>query len=236
MDATQSIWTVDGAGSYETSDSEAWSDIACPSCTNPSTLVIAKQESEGDYRLPQLANIWLLCIACGLGAVADGDGNVSPGVKSFPTPDGTPEAEEKLWEEVRNCLSVSAFNAVAMLCRKLLLHLVYTHERSQNQLATPRSIKFVEAVQYLLNNGVITAAMQPLATEIKNIGNRANHELPDVSEEQAQKIVLFTHYLFVSVYEMPTKASIPTPFVGAAAKPYEGDLEPDSTQARTNGD
>lgn len=78
-----------------------------------------------------------------------------------------------------------------------------------------------------MDNGVITAANQPLATEIKNIGNRANHELPDITRDEAQKIALFTNYLFVSVYEMPKKASLPTAFVGSAAEPYEGDLEPD---------
>jgi hypothetical protein len=145
----------------------------------------------------------------------------------YPTPDGTPEAESGIWEEVRKCLSIDAYNAVAMLCRKLLLHLVFTHERSQNPQATPRRMTFAQAVQYLLDNGVITAAYKPLATEIKDIGNRANHELPDITQGEAQKIALFTHFLFVSVYEMPKKASIETPFVGTAAEPYEGDLEPD---------
>jgi hypothetical protein len=62
---------------------------------------------------------------------------------------------------------VDAFNAVAMLCRKLLLHLVFTHERSQNENATPRNITFAQAVQYLLQNGIITAANEPLALGIK---------------------------------------------------------------------
>ena len=62
-------------------------------------------------------------------------------------------------------MSVDALNAVAMLCRKLLLHLVFTHERSQNENATPRNITFAQAVQYLLQNGIITAANEPLALE-----------------------------------------------------------------------
>jgi hypothetical protein len=114
-----------------------------------------------------------------------------------------------------------------MLCRKLLLHLVFTHARSRNPQAKPDKITFAQAVQYLLHNGVITAAMEPLATEIKNIGNQANHELPDITGGQARKIAFFTYYLFQSVYEVPTKASIPTAFIGSAAEPYKGDLEPD---------
>jgi hypothetical protein len=145
----------------------------------------------------------------------------------FPTPDGTPPAERKIWGEVRECLSIHAYNAVAMLCRKLLLDLVFTHERSQNEQAEPRKIDFAQAVQYLLDNGVITPAHKPLATEIRKIENHANHELPDITGGEALKTARFTQFLFVSVYEMPKKASIPTPFVGVAAGPYEGDFEPD---------
>jgi hypothetical protein len=112
-------------------------------------------------------NTWLLCVGCGTGAVADSYGQVSPPAKEFPTPDGTPPAEKKIWEEVRECLSIHAYNAVAMLCRKILLHLVFTHERSQNPQATPRDINFAQAVQYLLDNQVITPATEPFATAIK---------------------------------------------------------------------
>lgn len=227
MDVTRSIVTVKGYGDYTVTESEAWSAVACPSCRNPNMLCVARQQYDELSSSGYALNAWLLCVSCGQAAVGDRFGRVSPGAKEFPTPDGTPEAEAKLWEEIRNCQSVAAYNAVAMLCRKLLLHLVFTHERSQNPQATPRNITFAQAVQYLLNNGVITAATQPLAREIKNIGNRANHELPDITQDEGQKIALFTHYLFLSVYEMPKKASIPTAFVGSAAEPYEGDLEPD---------
>ena len=143
----------------------------------------------------------------------------------YPTPEGTPQTEARIWSEVRACLSIHAYSAVAMLCRKLLLHLVFTHKRSQDPQAKPPKVTFAEAVQYLANHGVITLALKPLANEIKDVGNRANHELPDISGGEARKIASFTHFLFQSVYEMPKKASIDTEFVGSAAEPYEGDLD-----------
>jgi hypothetical protein len=235
MDVTQDIKTIEG-GSYPVTDSEAWSQIACPSCRNPQMLIVARYEPSvmllgrvmalDDITEGDVTTRWLFCVGCKTAAV-DSHGQVSPPAMEYPTPDGTPQAEKKVWEEVRECLSIHAYNAVAMLCRKLLLHLVFTHERSQNAQAAPRNIDFARAVQYLLDNGVITAAYQPLATEIRKIGNRANHELPDITGGEARKIASFTHYLFVSVYEMPKKANIPTNFVGSAAEPYEGDLEPD---------
>jgi hypothetical protein len=233
MDITHTLYTIKGYGDYAVTQSEAWSSIACPSCRNPNMLIVAIRDNDTLPALDYATSAWLLCVSCGSGAVTDRFSRVSPSAKEYPTPDGTPEAETKTWEEVRNCLAVGAYNATAMLCRKLLLHLVFTHERSLDPHATPRNITFAQAVQYLLDNGVITTANELIAREIKNIGNRANHELPDVSGQDAQKIALFTHYLFVSIYEMPKKASIPTPFVGAAAEPYEGDLEPEATEAES---
>jgi|HubBroStandDraft_3_1064219.scaffolds.fasta_scaffold587496_2 hypothetical protein len=63
---------------------------------------------------------------------------------------------------------------------------VFTHERSQIPEAKARNINFAQAVQYLLGKGVITNASEPLATEIRRIGNRANHELPDITKDEAQ--------------------------------------------------
>lgn len=228
MDILQTISTVRGSQIYTATDSQAWSGVACPNCSNPNMLAVAMREQDVYYSDGYALNAWLLCVGCGTGAMADRYGRVSPSAKEYPTPDGTPDAEKRIWEEVRSCMSVGAYDAVAMLCRKLLLHLVFTHERSQAPQASPRNINFAGAVQYLLDNGVITVANEPLATEIRQIGNRANHELPDITQDEARKIALFTHYLFLSVYEMPKKASIPTAFVGPAAEPYEGDLEPDT--------
>lgn len=240
QDVTHGIFTIKGS-SYPVTDSQAWSDIACPSCRNPRMLVVAREEpsilmkggamgSDREIEPGVVTNRWLLCAACKTGAVADGYGQVWPPAMEFSTPDGTPGPEKKLWEEACECLAVQAYTAVAMLCRKLLLHLVFTHKRSQDPEAKPPNrMPFAAAVQYLSDEGIITKAMEHLAKEIKDIGNDANHELPAITGGQARKIALFTHYLFVSVYEMPKKAGMPTPFVGSAAEPYEGSLEPDAS-------
>jgi hypothetical protein len=70
--------------------------------------------------------------------------------------------------------------------------------------------------------------MRPLADNIKDVGNKANHELPHITETRAKDIALFTRYLFVSVYEMPARGRYQTPFVGEAATPFEGNLGADA--------
>jgi hypothetical protein len=180
-------------------------------------------------------NAWYYCMNCRKGCVHNGF-DLAPGKMEFRAPEGTPDQEAELWEEIRRCLSVNAYNAVAMLCRKLLLHMVFTHQRSINRNATPKDLSFAAAVRYLSDNRVITEAMKQLATNIKDVGNKANHELPHITQTDAHDIALFTHYLFVSVYEMPKRARYETAFVGDAAQPYEGNLGADAEDDETNGD
>ena len=75
--------------------------------------------------------------------------------------------------------------------------------------------------------------MNNLATNIKDVGNKANHELPHVTETDARDIALFTHYLFISVDEMPKRARYETAFVGDAAEPYDGNLGADAQDEET---
>lgn len=192
-------------------------------------FVIARRGTSDQFEAGSVKNAWFYCVNCRKGCVSNGL-VVVPGKLDFPTPEGTPEQEAQLWEEVRRCLSAGAFNAAAMLCRKLLLHMVFTHKRSLDRNATPDDLSFAAAVA---DNGVITEAMNNLATNIKDVGNKANHELPHVTETDARDIALFTHYLFISVDEMPKRARYETAFVGDAAQPYDGNLGADAQDEET---
>jgi hypothetical protein len=149
MDILETISTVRGAQIYTATDSQAWSAAECPNCSNPNMLAVAVREQEVYYSDGYALNARLLCVGCGTGAVADRYGRISPSAKDFATPDGTPKVEAKIWEEVRECLSVGAYNAVAMLCRRLLLHLCFHprekpesgSESSQHQLCASGSVR-----------------------------------------------------------------------------------------------
>ena len=107
-----------------------------------------------------------------------------------------------------------------MICRKLLLHVAYTHQRVSNSKARPFN-NFAKAVQYLEDENVILASHKAWVDQIRELGNRANHELPNISGEEATNIARFTHQLFVNLYEMPFKASLDNPLTGEAATPSE---------------
>jgi Domain of unknown function (DUF4145) len=225
VDITQGIATIAGKGQFGAAQTEAWAKIDCPFCDAKSVLVVATRDSTNPNSA-YLRNVWLLCIACGDGFLLNNH-DVVPSKMPFAEPDGTPKSELALWREVRRCFSVNAYNAVAMLCRKILLHMVFTHQRSRDPKAVPLDLSFAAAVRYLSENGVITEDQRTLADNIKNVGNKANHELPDITKEEASDIALFTHFLFLSAYEMPARGRYQSKFVGEAAVPYVGNLGAD---------
>jgi hypothetical protein len=107
-------------------------------------------------------------------------------------------------------LSVSANTAVAMLCRKMLLHLAHTHDVANNPSAQPPS-NFAAAVDYLKNNHLVPIQFHNWVDQIRLVGNVANHELPLVETQAATDIALFTHNLLITLYELPQRANIASP-------------------------
>lgn len=190
---------------YNIESENAWErNTPCPFCGAKPLAVIANRGA---------INTWLYCINCEKAAVANYDGiarYVAPPSLSLPTPDGVPAAESDLWHQIRSCLSVGASTAVAMLCRKMLLHLAHTHQSATNVNATPPE-NFVKAVDYLKVNYLVPIQFHDWIDKIRQVGNEANHELPQVAYADAEDIALFTHNLLITLYELPKRANIASP-------------------------
>lgn len=205
---------------YNISADEAWNrNTNCPNCGSPLLFVVGFRRGQPN------STYWLFCLRCNFGCVTNQSGSqprkIAPGDKKYPTPDGVPPEEEALWEEIRERLSVQASTAVAMLCRKMLLHLAYTHDQVNNPSATPPS-NFVQAVDYLKNNNLIPVQHHDWVNQIRLVGNEANHELPQINEATAEDIALFTHNLLVTLYELPARANIPSPMQQQPPAPGSG--------------
>jgi hypothetical protein len=198
---------------FNVNSNDAWEKhTECPFCGAKPLAVVA-------YR--NAFNTWLYCINCEKASVANADSfgrYVSPGRLTLPTPDGVPEGDASLWQQIRACLSVGASTAVAMLCRKMLLHLAHTHESTQNPNATPPQ-NFVSAVDYLKTNYLVPIQFHNWIDKIRLVGNEANHELPQVSEDDARDIALFTHNLLITLYELPKRANIASPMQPPGSPP-----------------
>lgn len=102
-----------------------------------------------------------------------------------------------LFEEARKCMSTESYTAVAMICRKLLMNIAVDHGAEENQ-------KFKVYVEYIQSENLVSKSATELLTEIKDIGNDANHEIPQVSVEKANQIIELTNEVIRQIYKVKT--------------------------------
>ena len=143
---------------------------------------------------------WLRCPACLKGSVIEGRA-LYPSPKPLRVPQGLPEVDGLIWDEVRICLGGGANAAAVMLCRKLLFHVAVAHGLAPKK-SNGRAPTFTEAVRHLHSEGIVTKKMQSWVDRIKDVGNDANHELSNVDSETALDVATFTQQLLILAYEM----------------------------------
>lgn len=62
---------------------------------------------------------------------------------------------------------------------------------------------FASYVQFLKDNNYIPPGSEAWVDHIRKKGNEANHELPDMQEDDAEELLKFTEMLLRFVYELP---------------------------------
>lgn len=136
-----------------------------------------------------------LCHRCGYPTFLL-DGKQIPGVPFGSSFEHVPDMVNDVYNEARDCYSVNAFTAVVLLCRKILMHIAV------EQNADPdRSFKYY--VDYLEDHHLITVTSQDWVDRIRKVGNEANHQLIQNTQEEAKYILTFTSMLLTTTYEYP---------------------------------
>lgn len=178
-------------------------------------------ESTGAHRGYRTHNgasgsIALMAYICGhcqkLTLIDQVSGRRSPGPRFGRTIAGLPDDIEGLYEQARDCFTVSAFTAVAMLCRKLLMNTAVAKGANEGE-------HFVSYVQYLKDKAYIAPDAEPWVKHIKDKGNEANHEIRAVDEADAKRLMALTQQLLISVYELPAILNPPAEAVATPAPP-----------------
>lgn len=108
-----------------------------------------------------------------------------------------PEDLERLYEEARQCISVGAYTAAVLVCRKLLMNIAVTE-------GAPKESTFHSYVEFLANNGIIPAQAKKWVDYIRKRGNEANHEIVIMTRDDAYTLLSFMEVLLRSVYEFPS--------------------------------
>jgi len=116
--------------------------------------------------------------------------------------DSLPSEVESIYREARQCTKVEAYTACVLALRKLLMHIAVEKGAPENQ-------NFFQYVEYLDNNGYIPQGGRGWVDHIRTKGNEANHEIVEMSKDDASDLLSFAEMLLRIAYEFPTK--IPPP-------------------------
>lgn len=177
---------------------DAWHGYVCGHCgTKVSGAVIGRYNDGRTF--------WLMCPECERGSVYT-NGSVFPGLVFGPELQGLPAEVAAAYAEARRCMSVNAFTASELICRKILMH-----------VAADKGAKggdsFAAYLGHLETAGYITPPMKKWVDIIRKHGNDSTHNLTPPDKGRAESTVMLTAELLRVVYEMEHMAAkyVPKP-------------------------
>lgn len=184
---------------FNDSDPDGFGMFDCYFCAASTQMFVARMV-DSTWGSPDVA--WLRCMSCRRGAVLNNGHDLSPSSSPLDVPQGLDRDTEWTWNEARSCLSARAYTACVMMCRKLLMHMA-VQEGLPAKNAKDFAPTFVQCIDHLQSEGVITKRNRKWVDRIKDIGNEANHDLASLSRDQATTVATFTRQLLHEVYELP---------------------------------
>ena len=105
-----------------------------------------------------------------------------------------PKPVEDIYNEARACMSVCAYTATVMLLRKILMNLAVVNGAKEG-------LKFIEYVDYLCRNGFVHRKQTKQADIVRTMGNDANHQIENKTQQEAEQIFKFVELLLLNNYE-----------------------------------
>jgi hypothetical protein len=105
---------------------------------------------------------------------------------------------ENLYREARKCMTVGAFTAAVLECRKILMNVAVNKGATQGE-------QFIKYVEFLDSKGYIPPDGKAWVDHIRKKGNEANHEIQQMFQYDADELITFTEMLLRFVFEFPAK-------------------------------
>ena len=135
-----------------------------------------------------------LCPHCHTPNVYDLNGNAI--LSSLPGKEikKLPENIKNVYDEVRKCMQSNSFTGAVMLMRKIIMNIAVHEGAKENK-------NFDEYVDYLCNNGIVHKKSKKKADSVRKLGNDANHEIENRTQEEAQNCFEFIELLLMANYE-----------------------------------
>lgn len=123
--------------------------------------------------------------------------NQYPGIIGGMDVKGIEEKELNcIYTEARKCMSVNAYSACILCCRKALMHIAVSCGADEDK-------KFIYYINYLNDNGYIPPNGKEWVDKIRVLGNESTHQIIVGEKEKAELVLNFLAMLLKFIYEMP---------------------------------
>lgn len=99
-----------------------------------------------------------------------------------------------VYSEIRDCFSVEAYDAVALLSRTLLSSICVN-------LGCKKDLKFMEYIEWLDEDNYIPKNFKKWVDKIRVLGNKHAHGLLHISKHQALELIEFIEMILLLIYE-----------------------------------
>lgn len=143
-----------------------------------------------------------ICHQCKKPTFFDADGKQTPGMCFGNDVENIDdELVKNLYKELRDCMSMSAYTPVILSARKLLMHIAVAKGADENK-------KFIEYVEFLSDKNFIPPDAKDWVDHIREKGNEANHEIVEMSKEDAEDLITFLEMLLKLIYEFPARMKV----------------------------
>jgi Domain of unknown function (DUF4145) len=139
-----------------------------------------------------------LCPRCLLPTLFDPLGRQLPAPPYGEQVEHLPKEIEGLYQQARECMTVGAYTPAVMGCRKLLMNVAVNK-------GAAAGLSYKEYVEYLAAKNYVPPDGKGWVDHIRDKGNDANHEIPDMTRDDARQLIDFTGMLLKLVYEYPAR-------------------------------
>lgn len=114
-----------------------------------------------------------------------------------------PEEIKELYTEARLAVSVNAFTASVLSCRKILMHIAV-------DLGAEENMNFFDYVKFIADQGYVPPGGKGWVDHIRKKGNEANHDIVIMEKHDAEELITFIEMLLKFNYEFPNRIPKPT--------------------------
>lgn len=139
-----------------------------------------------------------ICPHCKKPTYIDEVENQFPGVIIGNNVNYLPKDVEGLYQEARNCISVAAYTASTLCCRKILMNIAV-------DLGAEEGENFIDYIKYLKDKNFVPQEANEVLQHIRLKGNNATHKIEIIEKEDAENLIEYIEILLKFVYEFPGK-------------------------------